>query len=62
MQKVFAKNPTIRNDFNQIHEILTHTPEYKFDNFIKHANRDPGNPIETSLPWLASVFERYKNQ
>jgi hypothetical protein len=62
MQKVFSRFPPLRNDFNQIHEILTHTPEFTFDKFIKHANRDPGKSIETSLPWLASVFERYKNQ
>ena len=62
MQKVFTKFPLLRNDFNQIHEILTHTPDFTFDEFIKHANRDPGNPMETSLPWLASVIERYKNQ
>jgi len=62
MQKVFAKDPSIRNDFNMIHEILTHTPEFVFDDFMRHANRDPGKPLETSLPWLASVFERYNNQ
>ena len=62
MQKVFARFPPLQHDFNIIHEILTRTPEFTFDEFIKHANRDPGKSLETSLPWLASVFERYKNQ
>ena len=60
MKKVFTKYPYIRHDFDVIHEILTHTPEFAFDDFIRHANRDPGKPLETSLPWLASVVERYQ--
>ena len=62
MQKVFARFPPLQHDYNVIHEILTHTPEFTFDEFIKHANRDPGKSIETSLPWLASVVERYEKQ
>jgi hypothetical protein len=62
MQKVFARFPPLQNDFNMIHEILTRTPEFTFDEFITHAKRDPGNPMETSLPWLASVVERYEKQ
>lgn len=62
LQKAFAKYGDMEHSFNMIHEIISQTPDYPFDDLITYVNKDPGKPLKDSLPWLNSVIERYQEQ
>jgi len=61
LQKAMARFPTLKHNYDVVDGWIDTKTDFSFDRFIDDVRNDNQyEKFKTSLPWLASVIERYK--